>query len=43
MDTALYRYSPRWDVERMSRELRDHAHGMVVATLCQPAGTLNTF
>ena len=43
LDTALYRYSPRWDVERMSQELRDHAHGMVVATLCQPAGTLNTF
>jgi len=43
LDTALYRYSPRWDVERMSQELHDHAHGMVVATLCQPAGTLNTF
>ena len=43
LDTALYRYSPRWDVERMSQELRDHAYGMVVATLCQPAGTLNTF
>ena len=25
LDTALYRYSPRWDVERMSQELRDHA------------------
>ena len=43
LDTALYRYSPRWDVERMSQELRDHAYGMIVATLCQPAGTLNTF
>ena len=43
LDTALYSYSPRWDVERMSQELRDHAYGMVVATLCQPAGTLNTF
>ena len=43
LDPALYRYSPRWDVERMSQELHDHAHGMVVATLCQPAGTLNTF
>jgi len=43
LDPALYRYSPRWDVERMSQELRDHAYGMVVATLCQPAGTLNTF
>lgn len=42
LDPALYRYSPRWDVDRMAQELRDHAYGMIVIALA-PAGVLDTF
>ena len=31
LDPRLYRYSPRWDAERMAAELHDHAWGQLTA------------